>query len=100
MINSLTFFEVFIGIAAAISTGILGWFVAVKKAKSDETQVVVEAWKSLLEPLQLELVIAREEIQELKQAIKNAEERHILEREELLLKIRELKRQINKNNGQ
>lgn len=83
--------SIFAGVFGAAVTAFLGYFGIVRQARSDETALALEAWKSLLEPLQKELHAAREEIAALRKQI---EEQEVVHKKE----IAKLMQQIKKRN--
>lgn len=84
------------GLGGAFVTALIGYFGVVRKSRADETTIALEAWKSLLAPLQEELREAKEEIQELRKELEERnrlseerEKRHKTEIEDLLSRIKE-----------
>jgi len=90
--SELTAVEIFGGLLLAAFTGVTGWFASIRKAKSDETQLALDAWKDLIDPLKHELKEARLEIASLRRHIDEIERGHKEERAHLLEQINKLKK--------
>ena len=80
----------FAGVMGAAITGLLGYFGVVKKVKADETAIALEAWKSLLEPLQIELQAAKEEITKLREELEARDATHKKEITALMNRVRKV----------
>lgn len=88
--ENLSVLEIILGLLLSVVSAVFGWYGIIRKAKADEAQVVLTAWKELLEPVQKELNLARQEIAALKLQLDEAEKRHRTQEQKLLRKIREL----------
>lgn len=91
--SEISTLEIFGGLLLAVFSGITGWLASIRKARSDETQLALDAWKDLIDPLKYELKEARLEIASLRRHIDEIESNHKKERAHLLEQINKLKKQ-------
>jgi predicted RNase H-like nuclease (RuvC/YqgF family) len=87
------------GIIGTLITGFITWFSFLRKTKTDEATIALEAWKELVHPMKIQMDEMRAEIDALKHELKSTEEKlstvlvqHEKERQALLKRIRELEK--------
>lgn len=98
------FQEIVVAGISAFLTGVIAWVVSLRKAKTEETNIVLEAWKEIVTPLREQLVDTQKQLMETKNelaALQIKFEHELARRDErelqLLVRIRELESH-DKNN--
>lgn len=95
-----------IGAVGAAITAVVTWFSFLRKNKTDETTLALEAWKELISPMKLELERMKtketaqerlvqdliQEVHSLKMQLESTNREYKEEREQLLCRIRHLER--------
>ena len=79
-----------IGILGALITGLFAYIGIVKKSKSDEAALAINAWKELVEPLKEELKETKEEVARLNKQLTEQALIHSQETAKLLGRIKQL----------
>ena len=89
---------------SALVTGGIAWVVALRKAKTEETNIVLEAWKEIVTRLREQLTDTQRQLMETKNeltALQLKFEHELARRDErelqLLVRIRELESHDKKN---
>lgn len=78
------------GIGASFVTALFGYFGVIKKSKSDEAVLALNAWKELVEPLKEELKETKEEVARLNKQLTEQALIHSQETAKLLGRIKQL----------
>lgn len=74
------------GVAGTIITGFFAWFTFLKKSRTDEASIALEAWKELVSPMQKQLEEMKQKEEEMRKAIESLK----TENQRLLARIKEL----------
>lgn len=84
------------GFLGACITAVLGYFTVVRKARTDETAIALNAWKELLDPLTKQLAEAKQEIESLRKELAERDEKHRIEVDKLVEQLRKLRLEVEK----
>lgn len=90
----LQLFDMVSASIGAVFTGLLGYFGVVRKAKSDETSIALQAWKQLIDPLTTQLSESKQEIEKLREELAKRDETHRHEVEKLVTEVDALRKEL------